>query len=109
MDAGRLVLAVYAVFMLAGGVIGFRKAGSKASLISGVGSAVVLLAACVMVGSNPVAGFWLGAITSLLLCVAFALRLAKTGKFMPSGALLLVSLIALILLTRWALGAQGKL
>ena len=109
MGAGRFVLAAYAVFMLAGGVIGFKAAGSKASLISGVGSAALLLVAFILVGSNPVAGFWLGAITSLLLCIAFALRLAKSGKMMPSGALLFVSLVALILLTRWALGAQGKL
>lgn len=109
MDLGRIVLAAYALFMLAGGIIGFRKGGSKPSLIAGAGSALVLLVAFFLVRSNPVAGYWLGAITSLLLCIVFTLRLSKTGKFMPSGGLLVVSLIALILLTRWALGAQGKL
>jgi len=109
MSFGRLVLIAYALFMAAGGIVGYRKAGSKPSLISGLVSAVVLLVAFVLTASNPVAGFWIGAITSLLLCVAFAMRLTKTGKFMPSGLLLLVSVLALILLTREALGAQGKL
>lgn len=108
MGLGRIVLAVYALFMLAGGVIGYRKAGSKASLISGVGSAVVLAAAFLIAGSNPGAGFWLGAITGLLLAVVFALRLAKTGKFMPAGALLIVSLVAMVLLARFALAASGN-
>ena len=107
MGPGRIVLAAYAMFMVAGGVIGYRKAGSMASLISGVGSAVVLLVAFLIAGSNPVVGFWLGALTGLLLCIVFALRLAKTGKFMPAGALLIVSLAAMILLAREALAVSG--
>lgn len=109
MGSGRLLLTLYAALMLVGGVIGYRKAGSKASLVAGVGSALVLLVAFFLVPSNPVGGYWLGALTSLLLCIVFALRLAKTAKFMPSGVLLLGSLVALIFLTRFALGAQGKL
>jgi uncharacterized membrane protein (UPF0136 family) len=106
---GSWVLLVYAVLMLAGGVAGYRAAASKASLAAGVGSAGLLAVAWWLSRSKPVPGFWLGAVVSLALCAAFAMRLAKTGKVMPSGALLALSVIALVVLTWQALGAQGKL
>src|SRR5262245_61976141 len=109
MNLGKIVLVVYALLMLAGGIAGYRSAGSKASLISGLASGVLLLLALALTLSSAVAGLWLGTIVTLLLCVTFALRLAKTGKLMPAGMLLLVSVLALVLLTRAALGAQGKL
>lgn len=109
MGLGQIVLVVYALLMLVGGIIGFTTAGSRASLVSGVGSAVVLAAAWVVSRSSPVAGLWLGAVAAILLCIVFAMRLAKTAKFMPSGMLLVVSVVALVLLTYSALSAQGKL
>jgi uncharacterized membrane protein (UPF0136 family) len=104
-----VVLLLYALFMIAGGVMGYRKAGSKVSLVAGAGSGVALLVAFLLVPSTPVGGYWVGALTSLLLCVVFAARVARTGKFMPAGGLLVVSIAALIVLTRYALLAQGKL
>ena len=109
MDLGRVVLAVYAVLMLVGGVMGYRAAKSSASLVAGVGSAVVLLVALFLSLRAPATGYWLGALTSLALCIVFTLRLAKTGKFMPSGMLLTVSFVALVLITYAALDVQGKL
>jgi uncharacterized membrane protein (UPF0136 family) len=109
MSLGRIVLAVYAVLMLVGGVMGYRAAHSAASLVAGAASAVVLLVALFLSFGAPAAGYWLGSLTSLALCVVFALRLAKTGKFMPSGMLLAVSFVALVLVSYAALGAQGKL
>jgi len=109
MILGQIVLLVFATLMFAGGVMGFRSAGSKASLYSGAGSAVLLFLAWALSLSSPVAGLWLGAIVALLLCLTFALRLARTGKVMPAGMLLALSVLALILLTHAALGAQGKL
>ena len=45
----------------------------------------------------------------LALCVVFALRWSKTRKFMPSGMLMLASVLVLLVVTRAALQAQGKL
>jgi len=109
MNPGQIVLIVYAVLLLAGGIAGYRSAGSKASLYSGVGSAALLFLGWGLSLVSLVAGLWLGAIVTLLLCVAFALRLAKTRKMMPAGMLLLVSGLTLILLTHSALDAQGML
>lgn len=93
MHTGQLVLLVFGVFILFGGVMGYR-AGSKASLIAGSASGALLIAAFLLSYSNLVAGLWVGTVVGLVLCVTTGMRLAKTGKFMPSGMLLAVSVIA---------------
>lgn len=92
-DAARISILVYAVLVGVGGVMGFVKAQSKASLISGVVSAI-LLAACYLITSpERQIGLLLAAVVSILLLVVFSIRLAKTKKFMPSGMMLVMSLI----------------
>ena len=109
MSFGQIVLALYGVLMIAGGIIGYRKAGSKPSLYAGSASGALLLCAWLLSMASLTAGLWLGAIVSLFLCGIFAFRVSEARKFMPSGMLLLTSVIALVLLTRSALIAQGKL
>ncbi len=94
--AVTLVL-VYAAFMFVGGVLGYRLSGSKASLIAGTASALVLAGAFVLARSDsgPSAGLWSAAVVALALSAVFAARLSKTKKFMPAGMLLIVSVLAL--------------
>ena len=70
------------------------KAGSKASLIMGSISGLLTLLALYAV--NPTGYRWVAMISGIL-CVVFIIRLIKTQNFMPSGALLVLSLIALII------------
>jgi len=83
-------IPVYAVFMLLGGVMGFVKGKSKASLIAGVASAG-LLGGCYALSFSD-AKMALAAATAIafILEAVFAMRLAKTKKFMPSGVLLIL-------------------
>lgn len=94
---GQYTLMVLAVLVIAGGVMGFKKAGSKASLISGVVSGV-LLAACFGFSFVQVGPALIG---SLVLMVAldavFAIRLAKTKKFMPAGLMIVLVTLSEIL------------
>jgi len=92
-----VVLVVYALLMLVGGLIGYRAAGSRPSLISGVISAILLFAALGWTRISPHHGFLAAALIALLLTVVFALRLARTHSFMPSGLLLILSLAALVI------------
>ena len=88
---------VYGMIMILGGIAGFVKVGSKASLISGVGFGLVLL----------VSGFgvWQGSqnclvgaeIIALLLVVLFAIRYAKKRRFMPAGVLAILSVVAAVI------------
>ncbi|MBI2925860.1 MAG: TMEM14 family protein [Verrucomicrobia bacterium] len=86
------VLWIYIVLLIAGGLFGFFKAGSKPSLIASVvfGAALVLCAV----------GLLAGIVTDVLLAallVVFGMRLGKTKKFMPSGLMLVLTLLTLAL------------
>jgi uncharacterized membrane protein (UPF0136 family) len=87
------VLWVYIVLLVVGGLIGFFKAKSKVSLIMSVAFAAALsLCAADIIFKAYVADILLAA-----LLVVFGMRLAKTKKFMPSGLMLTVTIVALVL------------
>ena len=81
-------LPIIGTIILVGGVFGFVKAKSKASLISGLISGLLFDIAFVLTFTYPQIGLSLGAVVSAFLLVTFAIRLKKTGKFMPAGLLL---------------------
>ncbi len=94
--AGQIALGVYAVLLAVGGVIGYTKAGSRPSLIAGLGSAVAAILALVLSFQNAKWGMALGCLVALLLAYFFGHRFAaKTRKFMPAGLLALVSVVVL--------------
>ncbi len=88
------VLWVYIVLLLAGGVMGLVKAGSKISLITSAAFAL-LLALCVLGIIRP---FYVADILVGLLVVVFGMRFAKGRKFMPSGLMLGLSAVVLAVL-----------
>jgi uncharacterized membrane protein (UPF0136 family) len=96
----EFVLAVYAMLLAVGGIIGYAKAGSRPSLIAGLASAAVATLALMTTFQNARLGLGLGALVALVLALFFGYRFAaKTRKFMPSGLLALLSLaVALICL-----------
>ncbi len=97
-DISRYYTLFMAVLVAAGGVMGFVKAQSKASLISGVVSGIVLgiLFAVAMMGHAKEAT--IGAfITYTLLDTVFAMRLKKTKKFMPAGLILIFCAIGQVI------------
>jgi uncharacterized membrane protein (UPF0136 family) len=89
----NLTLWIYIVLLVIGGLIGFLKAGSKISLITSVVFAALLSLCAVGVILQPVAA---DVILAVLL-VVFGIRLAKTKKFMPSGLMLVLTVVALVL------------
>ncbi len=95
--ASQYLFLVMAVLMLVGGVMGFVKAQSKPSLISGVVSAGLLGGCFYIHGSNPQASLIAGAVIFSLLEAVFAIRLAKTRKVMPSGMMLVMCGIAQVI------------
>jgi len=94
-DFQTKVLWVYIVLLLVGGLIGFFKGKSKVSLImSAVFAALLVLTAVPHILDHAFAKT-LSNILMAVLLVVFAIRLAKTRKFMPSGLMLVVTLAAL--------------
>jgi len=87
------ILWIYIVLLLIGGLIGFLKAKSEVSLIMSVAFAVALsFCAAGIIFKDYVADILLGA-----LLIVFAIRLAKTKKFMPSGLMFVITLLTLVL------------
>lgn len=87
------ILWIYIAFLVLGGLVGFFKAGSKASLIASVSFAAVLsLSATGVIFQSYVADIVLA-----FLLVFFGMKLAKSKKFMPSGLMVILTVLALVL------------
>jgi len=93
----KILLGMYGVLMILGGVMGYIKAGSKESLLAGVLSGIVILIGIYVSLSNHQLGFGIISLTTALLTVVFIIRFLKTKSFMPAGMLLILTLVALIL------------
>ena len=104
----NIILWIYIVLLVAGGLMGFLKAGSKMSLIMSVAFAVPL-ALCALHVINvfydrreTVNGqtrlhihFDLADGLILFLLIFFSMRFAKGKKFMPAGLMTVLSLVTL--------------
>ena len=98
----RYVVAIYALLILMGGIMGYTKAGSTASLAMGVCFGVLLLVSAVIMWGKKarlrLKGAYLALILTFLLDAFFSYRYMTLGKFMPSGMLSLVSTVVVLLL-----------
>ena len=90
------ILWIYIVLLLVGGLIGFLKAGSKVSLISSSVFAAVLVLTQTGIFKPSVSLILVNVLLAALL-VVFAIRLAKTKKFMPSGLMMVLTILTLAL------------
>ncbi|HEU5071928.1 MAG TPA: TMEM14 family protein [Verrucomicrobiae bacterium] len=91
------VLWIYVVLLVVGGLIGFFKARSKVSLYMSIGFAAALAACAINGFLDAKLARSLADVLMVLLLVVFAMRLAKTKKFMPAGMMLIVTIAALAL------------
>lgn len=98
MSIAGLFYGLFGVLSNVGGFIGWKKAGSKASLIAGSMAGALLLLACVFVFTRmETVGLAVGGITSLLLAGRFLPAYVKTRKMMPQGLMAACAVVALAL------------
>lgn len=97
-----IALIVYGILVAAGGVLGFRRAGSRASLTGGLraGAAIVIASVLALSGARP--GFWLVLLFATALTIFFVYRLGKSRKAMPAVPMIVLSAMAALLCV-WAL------
>ena len=97
-DFSNKVLWAYIVLLLVGGLIGFFKAKSKVSLITSAVFAALLVATTLRSVFQPAFARDMANVILIILLVVFAIRLAKTKKFMPSGLILAATVAVLAVL-----------
>ncbi|NJK69247.1 MAG: hypothetical protein HC789_11920 [Microcoleus sp. CSU_2_2] len=95
MNLGTAAAIGYGILTLVGGIMGYVKAKSQPSLISGLVSGLLLIFAGTAQLMGQSWGLTLAAAISAVLVIVFIVRLVKTQKFMPAGMLILASLASL--------------
>jgi uncharacterized membrane protein (UPF0136 family) len=96
MEAAKIYFIVFGLLTIAGGIIGYVKAGSVASIIAGLITGVLLLVAAFLLPEHRVAGLATALIVSCLLAVQFVPKFFRTGAVMPAGVMSLLSVIGII-------------
>ena len=102
MNTPSILVFVYAVLTLVGGVFGYVKAGSRPSLIAGIVSGLLLLAAGFGLLRGLSWGLPLAVVLTAALLILFSVRYGRSRAFMPAGLMVILSILTLagVLLTR---------
>ena len=100
MNPGVVAAIAYGILVIVGGIIGYVQAQSKASLISGIISGLLLVTAGVMQLQGQGLGLILAIVVTIALVIVFAIRLAKTRKFMPAGLMTALGVAALVVMLK---------
>jgi len=93
----KIYFIVFGVLTIVGGVIGYVKAGSTASIIAGAISGIALIVAAFLLPGNLVVGLAIAGLVSILLAGRFIPIFMKSGQMMPAGLMSLLSVIGVIM------------
>lgn len=92
---GPIAALLYGLLSIVGGFMGYRQAGSKVSLFSGLISGLLLLLGAGLMLQGNVMGLQLARVIAGVLIVVFVSRLIKTQKFMPAGLMTITGIATL--------------
>ena len=84
---------IYAILLILGGTMGFIKAHSLISLITGIASGVLIFILINKGKKKPKLGYDYITALSFILAMFFGYRFALHGAFMPGGLMLMLSAI----------------
>lgn len=96
-DLTKYYYLIFGVLTIAGGVMGYVKAGSPASLIAGGIAGLLLIGAGLLFATHTQPGIILGLIISLALAGRFVPVFMTKYTFMPAGMMSVLSIIGVVL------------
>src|SRR5205823_1891073 len=96
MEAAKIYFVIFGILTVVGGVVGYIKADSVASIIAGSITGVLLLVAAFLLPEHRAIGLATALIVSLLLAAQFVPKFLKTGRMMPAGLMSVLSVIGII-------------
>ncbi len=91
-------ILIYGLLVLLGGIMGYAKARSTPSLVSGSAFGFLLIVSAWLMLQGRAVGWYLALGVSVVLAVFFANRFRATRAFMPAGLMILLSLVAVAVL-----------
>lgn len=95
--AAAIYLIVFGVLTFAGGVMGFVKAKSRASLIAGGIAGAFLVGSGWLARGGDVNGLRVGLALSVALAVRFGRAYAQSRKTMPAVPMIVLSIVGIAL------------
>jgi len=96
MQTTATVAIIYGLLVLAGGLMGYRKARSVPSLMAGLVFGLALVVSGFYMWHGERVGLKVACGLAVALLVIMGIRFAKGRKFMPAGLVTVLSLIATI-------------
>jgi uncharacterized membrane protein (UPF0136 family) len=96
MEAAKIYFIVFGLLTIVGGIVGYVKAGSVASIIAGSITGVLLLVAAFLLPEHRMVGLATALIVSLLLAAQFIPKFLRTGRVMPAGIMSVLSAIGIV-------------
>jgi uncharacterized membrane protein (UPF0136 family) len=92
----KIYFIIFGILTIAGGIVGYVKAGSMASIIAGSISGLLLLLAAWLMPEHQAAGLVIALLVSLLLAAQFIPKFFRTFKMMPAGLMSILSALGII-------------
>jgi uncharacterized membrane protein (UPF0136 family) len=96
LGAAKVYFIVFGILTIAGGIVGYVKAGSVISIIAGSISGILLLLAAWLMPDRQAAGLIVALVVSVLLAGQFVPKFFSTHKVMPAGLMSLLSVLGII-------------
>ena len=92
----KIYFIIFGLLTIVGGVIGYVKAGSTASIVAGAISGIALIVAAYLLPGNVALSLIIAGVVSIALAGRFIPAFIKTGKVMPAGLMAILSVIGVI-------------
>ena len=105
MNLASLMTALFGLFTLVGGIIGYVKAKSKASVIAGSLSALLLFYSAHGIYEGMRAAYLMSLIVAAVLGVRFLKSWFKTRRVMPDLIMVILSSLTIIIVS-WGLSVH---
>ncbi|HEX4631507.1 MAG TPA: TMEM14 family protein [Chthoniobacterales bacterium] len=93
----KIYFIIFGLLTIVGGVIGYVKAGSTASIVAGSISGIALIIAAFLLPQNVALGLIIAGVVSIALAGRFIPHFMKSGKIMPDALMAGLSAIGVVI------------
>lgn len=93
----KVYFIIFGILTIAGGIIGYVKAGSAPSIIAGSITGILLLVGAWLLPEHRAAGLLTVLMVSLVLAAQFVPKFIRTHTVMPAGIMSILSVIGVVL------------